>query len=110
MREVLKTIVATLLLSLLISGASLTKVVCVHLDTKVAHVEAIEILDQGNEIHIGLSSFIPPENGSVKVALKADPLPQKENLRGSVKNISELPHKHPFWKQPLILRTVRLIT
>ena len=110
MAGVLRTILATLLISLLLSGVSLTKVVCIHLDTKIAHVEAVEILDQGDEIHLGVGSFLSPESGKVKITLKSEPVSQKENFKSDVKRISKPPHIQLSWRQPNLLRSVRLIT
>ena len=105
-----KSLISILLVSLLLSGVSLTKVVCIHLDTKIAHVEAVEVLDQGDEIHLGMDSFIPTEGGKIKIALNSELNSQKRNFGYKVSNTSKPPYIQPFWKQHNLLRSVRLIT
>lgn len=107
---VLRTLLVTLLISLLLSGVSLTKVVCVHLDTKVAHVEAVEILDQGNEIHFGVDRFLTPEAGKVKIASEPESPHKKLDLSHLIKEPGRPSDLDFSWKQPLLLKTVRLIT
>ncbi len=105
-----RSLISILLVSLLLSGVSLTKVVCIHLDTKIAHVEAVEVLDQGDEIHLGMDSFIPTESGKIKIALNSELNSQKRNFEYKVKNTRKPPYIQHFWRQPNLLRSVRLIT
>ena len=107
---VLRTLLATLLMSLLLSGVSLTKVVCVHLDTKVAHVEAVEILDQGNEIHFSVDSFLPPEAGKVKIFSEPETPRHRHYLADQINGLINPSDLNFSWKQPMLLRTVRLVT
>lgn len=106
----LRTLLITLILFSLLGGVSLTKVVCVHLDTKTAHVETLELLDDGNEIHLSIDNFLSSETGKVKVLLKADSQ-SRESFKYTFFKEVRLKTKEVFSHHPTkLLRTVRLTT
>ena len=105
----LRTLLFISLVSLLLSGVPLTKVICIHLDTKVAHFETVEVIDSGKEIHLSAGSFLLPEEGKLKSLCGSEALQRRISFKAHFRYESLSPYTHLPWSHAYHIKTVRLI-